>query len=339
VKKALISGITGQDGYYLAELLLEKGYEVYGMYRRSSLDILERIGKLSSKIKLVEGDLTDSSSIFRIIKDINPDEVYNLGAQSFVAASWTQPESTVDINANGVLRFLEAIRLLNPKIRFYQASTSELYGKVKEIPQNEKTPFNPRSPYGVSKLFGFEIVKNYRDSYGLFAVNGILFNHESKKRGLQFVTRKISHSVAKIHYGLQDCLELGNLNAKRDWGHAMDYVVAMWLMLQKEEPNDYVIATGECFSVRDFVKRAFKEIGKNIVWEREGVDEIGKCDGKIVVKINPKFYRPAEVDLLLRDSTKARKELGWFPKISFSELVHEMVQSDLEIVGEKYIEK
>ena len=332
--KALITGITGQDGSYLAKFLLEKGYEVYGMYRRTSIDVFERLKDMKGKIHLVEGDLTDLSSIIRIIKEIEPIEIYNLAAQSFVAASWTQPISTAKITGLGVLNILEAIRLVNPKIKMYQASTSELFGKVQEVPQSEKTPFYPRSPYGVSKLFAYWTVINHRESYGLYACNGILFNHESPKRGKQFVTRKISHSVAKIKLNLQETLELGNLDSKRDWGYAGDYVKAMWLMLQQEKPEDFVIATNEAHSVREFVDLAFKFVGMPIVWEGEGVNEVGKFEDKILVKVNPKFYRPAEVEFLLGDSSKAKEKLGWKNEVGFKELVEMMVKSDLDNLKE-----
>ena len=330
MKKALILGITGQDGSYLAELLLEKGYEVYGMYRRTSVDSFERINHIKDKINLVDGDMIDTISLIQILKDINPDEVYNLAAQSFVSASWTQPIATKEITGIGVLKILEAIRLVNPKIKFYQASSSEMFGKVQEVPQTEKTPFYPRSLYGVCKVFGYWTTVNYRESYNMFACNGILFNHESERRGKQFVTKKISHSVAKIKLGLQDYFEIGNLNAKRDWGYAKDFVEAMWLMMQQDKPGDYVIATNEIHSVREFIEEAFRVVDMQIEWEGEGLDEVGKCDDKIVVRINPKFYRPAEVDLLVGNYEKAEKELGWKPKIKFKELVKLMVESDIE---------
>jgi GDPmannose 4,6-dehydratase len=335
MKKALITGITGQDGSYLAEFLLEKGYEVYGMYRRTSMDSLGRIGHLKKHVKLVEGDLTDLGSMIKILANIQPDEVYNLAAQSFIPASWTQPISTAEISGMGVLRLLEAIRHVDTKIKFYQASTSELFGKVKEMPQTEETPFHPRSPYAVSKAFGYFITKNYRESYGLFACSGILFNHESPRRGKQFVTRKISHSVAKIKLGHQDYFEIGNVDAKRDWGYAGDYVEAMWLMLQKEKPEDYVISTGETKSVREFIEAAFDAVDMKINWEGEGLEEVGKHNGNVVVKVNPKFYRPAEVDVLLGDPTKAKNELGWEPKTRFNELVKIMVEADLEELSER----
>lgn len=332
MKKALITGITGQDGSYLTEFLLEKGYEVYGMHRRTSIDVFERIENIKNKITIVEGDLTDTSSLMKLISDIQPDEIYNLAAQSFVPASWTQPIATADITGVGVLRILEAIRQVNPKIKFYQASSSEMYGKVQETPQTEKTPFYPRSPYGVAKLYGHWITINYRESYNLFACSGILFNHESPRRGKQFVTRKITHSIAKIKLGLQDCLELGNIDAKRDWGYAKDYVKAMWLMLQQEKPDDYVISSGETHTVREFVELAFQQVGMKIRWEGKGINEVGKHNNKIVVKINPKFYRPAEVDILLGDCTKAKKKLKWSADVDFKNLVKIMIESDLKLI-------
>jgi len=334
-KVALITGITGQDGSYLAEFLLKKDYEVYGMYRRTSTDSLGRIGHLKKDIKLVEGDLTDLGSIIRILKEVGSCEVYNLASQSFVAASWTQPISTAEITAMGVLNLLEAIRHLDLDIKFYQASTSELFGKVQETPQTENTPFYPRSPYGVSKAFGHFITRNYRESYNMFACSGILFNHESPRRGKQFVTRKISHSVAKIKLGHQKFFEIGNIDSKRDWGFAGDYVEAMWLMLQNQEPKDYVISTGETHSIREFIEEAFKVIDMPISWEGQGLEEVGKCNGEIVVKINPKFYRPAEVDVLLGDPSKAKRELNWEPKTKFKELVKMMVESDLKHLSGK----
>lgn len=276
--------------------------------------------------------MTDATSIIRNLKEIKPDEVYNLAAQSFVPASWTQPVSTGDMNALGVARILESIRLLDPTMRFYQASSSEMFGKAQEVPQNEKTPFYPRSPYGVAKVYGYWITVNYRESYGLHASNGILFNHESPRRGKQFVTRKISHAVAKIKLGLLDYVELGNLNAKRDWGYTGDLVEAMWLMLQQDNPDDYVIATGKSRSVKEFAEEAFKVVGMDLKWEDEGLNEIGKVDGRIAIKVNKKFYRPAEVDFLVGDATKARKVLGWKPKVSFKELVKMMVESDLKLL-------
>ncbi|MCK5624629.1 GDP-mannose 4,6-dehydratase [Candidatus Pacearchaeota archaeon] len=335
MKKALITGITGQDGSYLAEFLLEKGYEVYGMYRRTSMDSLGRVGHLKKQIKLVEGDLTDIGSMINLLKEIRPDEVYNLAAQSFIPASWTQPISTAEISGMGVLRLLEAIRHVDNKIKFYQASTSELFGKVREMPQTEETSFYPRSPYAVSKVFGHFITKNYRESYNLFACSGILFNHESPRRGKQFVTRKISHSVAKIKLGYQDYFEMGNIDAKRDWGFAGDYVEAMWLMLQQEKPNDYVISTGETKSVREFIEEAFNVVNMPIQWEGEGLNEVGKYNGKVVIKVNPQFYRPAEVQILLGNPEKARRELGWECKTKFKELVRIMVEADLKELSER----
>ena len=329
-KKALITGITGQDGYYLAKFLLSKDYEVYGMYRRSSLEVEERIFELRDKIKLVEGDLIDSTSIIKILKEIKPDEVYNLAAQSFVPSSWTQPLATAQMTALGALNILESIKLVDKNIRYYQASSSEMFGKVVETPQTEKTPFYPRSPYGVAKVYAYWITKNYRESYGIYASNGILFNHESPKRGKQFVTRKISHSVAKIKLGMQEYFELGNLDAKRDWGSAEDFVEAMWMMLQQDKPDDFVVATNETHSVREFIEEAFRIVEMPIIWEGEGINEVGKFNGKIVVKINPKFYRPADVDLLLGDYSKAKEKLGWEPKTKFKELVKIMVESDLK---------
>jgi len=334
MKKALITGITGQDGAYLAKFLLSKGYQVFGMYRRTSIDVFSRLDDFKHQITLVEGDLTDQASLMRILSEVQPDEVYNLAAQSFVPASWSQPVSTADMTALGVLRLLEAVRLVNPKIRFYQASSSEMFGKVFESPQTEQTPFYPRSPYGVSKVFGFWMTVNYRESYNLFACNGILFNHESPLRGKQFVTRKISYSVAKIKLGLQDHLELGNLSAQRDWGFAGDYVRAMWSMLQQEKPADYVVATCETHSVREFVEAAFAAVGMPISWEGSGLDEVGKVDGRVVVKVNPKFYRPAEVDVLLGDCSRAKNVLGWEPQVKFSELVKIMVDSDLALLSQ-----
>ena len=335
MKKALITGLTGQDGSYLAKFLIKKGYEIYGLYRRTSLDVFDRLDLIQNKIKLVPGDLTDTSSLIRNLKEINPDEVYNLAAQSFVPDSWTQPISTGDITALGTTRILEAIKHVNPKIKFYQASSSEMFGKTQEFPQTEKTPFYPRSPYGIAKVYAHWMTINYRESFGMYASNGILFNHESPRRGKQFVTRKISHSVAKIKLEMQDYFELGNLNAKRDWGFAGDYVEAMWLILQQEKPDNYVIATGESHSVREFAEEAFKVVGINIEWEGSGLNEIGKYDGKVVVKVNKKFYRPAEVDRLVGDSTKAKEKLGWKPKTSFKDLVKLMVNSDLRFLSSK----
>ncbi|WJZ48332.1 GDP-mannose 4,6-dehydratase [Synechococcus phage DSL-LC02] len=328
VKVALITGITGQDGSYLAEFLLEKGYEVHGIVRRSSLINTDRIDHIYDKISLHYGDLTDSTNLVRVIQQVQPDEIYNLGAQSHVKVSFEMPEYTGQTDALGTLRILEAVRLLGmeKKTRIYQASTSEMFGKVQTIPQNEKTPFYPRSPYGVAKVYGYWIVKNYRESYGLHASSGILFNHESPRRGETFVTRKIVRGLSRISVGEQDVLTLGNLNAKRDWGHAKDFVEAMWLMLQQDEPDDYVIATGEQYSVRDFVEEAAPYFGMKIVWEGEGLDEIGydRYTGKKVISVNPKYFRPAEVETLLGDFSKARNQLGWAPKITFKQLVEDM---------------
>lgn len=336
MKTALITGITGQDGHYLSDLLINKGYEVYGMYRRSSLDVSERLESLNTKVKLVEGDLIDVPSLSRIINEIEPDEIYNLASQSFVPSSLTQPVATAEITGIGVLNLMEVVKGFKKKrIKVYQASTSELFGKVHESPQKETTPFYPRSIYAVSKLFAHWVVKNYRESFDMFACNGILFNHESPIRPKQFVTRKISHSVAKIKLGLQDYFEIGNLDAKRDWGYAGDYVEAMWLMLQQEKPDDYVIATEETHTVREFIEEAFKTLNMEIEWEGEGIREVGKCSGITVVKVNPKFYRPAEVDLLIGDCSKAKRELGWTPKTKFKELVWAMVRNDYKTLKQK----
>ena len=328
MKVALISGISGQDGSYLAELLLEKGYEVHGIIRRASQINTQRIDLIYDRIKLHYGDLTDSTNLVRIIQQVQPDEIYNLGAQSHVKVSFEIPEYTGQVDALGTLRILEAVRLLGmeSKTRIYQASTSEMFGKVQEIPQKETTPFYPRSPYGVAKLYGYWIVKNYRESYGLHASSGILFNHESPRRGETFVTRKITRGLSRISVGEQDILYLGNLNAKRDWGHARDFVEAMWLMLQQDEPDDYVIATGEQYSVREFVEEAAPYFGMKIEWMGEGLDEVGYDwnTKKAVIKVNPKYFRPAEVETLLGDASKAKKKLGWEPKISFKQLVEDM---------------
>ena len=329
-KKALCTGITGQAGFYLAKFLLSKGYEVYGMYRRTSLDIGERIDPIIKDIHLVEGDVIDPDSIIKVLQETKPDEVYHLAAQSFVPASWTQVFSTGQITALGTLNMLEGIRLVDKNIKFYNAASSEMFGKVQETPQKESTPFYPRSPYGVAKVYGYWITKNYRESYNMFVCNGILFNHESPKRPKQFVTRKITNSVAKIKLEKQEYFELGNLDARRDWGFAGDYVEAMWKMLQQDKPDDYVISTGETHSVREFVEESFKVVGMNIVWEGEGINEVGKVDENIVVKVNPKFYRPAEVDVLTGDCTKAKNILGWQSNTKFKELVKMMVESDLE---------
>jgi GDPmannose 4,6-dehydratase len=327
-KIALITGATGQDGSYLAELLLEKGYEVHGIIRRCSLINTHRIDHIYSQLKLHYGDLTDSTNLVRVIQQVQPDEIYNLGAQSHVKVSFEMPEYTGMVDGLGTLRILEAVRLLGmeEKTRIYQASTSEMYGKVQEIPQKETTPFYPRSPYGVAKVYGYWIVKNYRESYGLHASSGILFNHESPRRGETFVTRKITRGLSSISTGQQDILYLGNLNAKRDWGHAKDFVEAMWLMLQQDDPDDYVIATGDQYSVREFVEEAAPYFGMNIVWEGEGLDEVGidKNTKREVVRVSPKYFRPAEVETLLGDATKAKEKLGWEPKISFKQLVEDM---------------
>ena len=328
MKVALITGITGQDGSYLAELLLEKGYTVHGIIRRSSSINTVRIDHIYEKIKLHYGDLTDSTNLVRVIQQVKPDEIYNLGAQSHVKVSFEMPEYTGMVDGLGTLRILEAVRLLGLEhnTRIYQASTSEMFGKVLEIPQKETTPFYPRSPYGVSKVYGYWITKNYRESYGIHASSGILFNHESPRRGETFVTRKITQALSKISVGLQDVLYLGNLNAKRDWGHAKDFVEAMWLMLQQDVADDYVIATGEQYSVRDFVEEAAPYFGMKIAWEGEGLSEVGydTYSGNQVVQVHPRYFRPAEVDTLLGDATKAREKLGWEPKISFKQLVEDM---------------
>jgi GDPmannose 4,6-dehydratase len=340
MKKALITGITGQDGAYLAEFLLEKGYEVHGIKRRSSLLNTDRIDHLyqdphekKRRFILHYGDMTDSSSLVHIIQKVQPDEVYNLAAQSHVAVSFEEPEYTANSDALGTLRVLEAIRILGleKKTRFYQASTSELFGKVQETPQRETTPFYPRSPYAVAKLYAYWITVNYREAYGMYACNGILFNHESPVRGETFVTRKITRALARIKLGLQNCLYLGNLDAKRDWGHARDYVEMQWLMLQQESPDDFVIATGEQFSVRDFVNAAASELGMSLTWKAKGVDEKGyDAAGRCIVAVDPRYFRPTEVETLLGDASKAKTKLGWTPKISFKELVSEMVREDLK---------
>ena len=328
-KVALITGITGQDGSYLAELLLEKGYEVHGIVRRASLINTHRIDHIYEQIKLHYGDLTDAMSVTNLIKDIEPDEIYNLGAQSHVKVSFEIPEYTAQVDGLGTLRVLEAVRLLGMemKTRVYQASTSELYGEVQQTPQTETTPFYPRSPYGVAKLYGYWIVKNYRESYGIHCSSGILFNHESPRRGETFVTRKITRGLSRISVGEQECLYLGNLNAKRDWGHAKDYVEAMWLMLQQDEPDDYVIATGEQYSVKDFVDKAAPFFGFNIEWMGEGELEFGYDwnTKRKVIAVDKKYFRPAEVESLLGDASKAKQKLGWEPKISFDQLIEDMV--------------
>ena len=328
MKIALITGITGQDGSYLAELLLEKGYEVHGIVRRSSLINTHRIDHIYDSITLHYGDLTDATNLVRVVKQVQPDEIYNMGAQSHVKVSFEMPEYTADVDALGTLRILESVRLLGmeDRVRIYQASTSELYGLVQETPQKETTPFYPRSPYGVAKLYGYWITKNYREAYGMYACSGILFNHESPRRGETFVTRKVTKALSKISVGLQDCLYLGNLDAKRDWGHAKDFVEAMWLMLQQDEPDDYVIATGVQYSVKDFVEEAAPYFGMNIVWLNEGLDTVGydRNSKKIVIRVDPKYFRPAEVETLLGDASKAKEKLGWEPKISFKQLVEDM---------------
>ena len=329
MKIALITGITGQDGSYLAELLLEKGYEVHGIVRRASLINTHRIDHIYDRINLHYGDLTDSTNLVRVIQQVKPDEIYNLGAQSHVKVSFEMPEYTGQTDALGTLRVLEAVRLLGmeDKVRIYQASTSEMFGKVQEVPQTETTPFYPRSPYGCAKVYGYWIIKNYREAYGMHCSSGILFNHESPRRGETFVTRKITRGLSRISVGLQGCLYLGNLNAKRDWGHAKDFVEAMWLMLQQDEPDDYVIATGEQYSVRDFVDEAAPLFGMNIEWMGEGLEEVGYDwnTKRPVIRVDPKYFRPAEVETLLGDATKAKEKLGWEPKTSFKELVEDMV--------------
>lgn len=328
MKVALITGITGQDGSYLAELLLEKGYEVHGIVRRSSLINTHRIDHIYQRLHLHYGDLTDSTNIIKVIQKVKPDEIYNLGAQSHVKVSFELPEYTAQTDALGTLRVLEAVRILgmDHKVRIYQASTSELYGLVQEVPQRETTPFYPRSPYGVAKLYGFWIIKNYRESYGLHASSGILFNHESPRRGETFVTRKITIGLSRISSGQQDVLSLGNLDSRRDWGHAKDYARAMWLMLQQDEPDDYVIATGKQYSVREFVEEAAPYFGFDIEWVGSGIDEIGidRNTKRTIISVNKRYFRPAEVDSLLGNATKAKEVLGWEPKISFKQLVEEM---------------
>lgn len=333
MKRALITGVTGQDGSYLAELLLEKGYKVYGLMRRKSVVDYGNADHIKDKIEFIYADMTDLISLINAMQTSQADEVYNLAAQSFVATSWEQPLATAQIDALGVTNLLEAIRTVKPSARFYQASTSEMFGLVQEVPQKETTPFYPRSPYGVAKLYGHWITKNYRESYNLFACSGILFNHESERRGKEFVTRKITDGVARIKLGLQDHIELGNMDSKRDWGHSKDYVRAMWLMLQQDKPDDYVIATNETRTVREFVEKAFACAGIEIKWEGTGADEIGidQATGKVIVKVNPKFFRPAEVDLLIGDPQKAESVLGWKREIPFEELVERMVKNDLEL--------
>ena len=320
-KRALITGITGQDGSYLAEFLLEQGYEVFGMVRRSSMEKFDRIEHIKDKIHIRQADLLDQYSLIKLIEEVQPDEVYNLAAMSFVPTSWNQPVLTAEFTAIGVTRILEAVRAVNPKIRFYQASSSEMFGKVKEIPQTETTPFHPRSPYGVAKVYGHWITVNYRESYDIFAVSGILFNHESPRRGMEFVTRKVTHHAAMIKLGLKKELRMGNLDSKRDWGYAGDYVRAMWMMLQQDQPDDYVVASGETHSVRELVEIAFSYVG---------------LDYNDFVTIDPKFFRPAEVDLLIGNPEKARNKLGWVPEVSFEQLVKMMVDSDLDALKKEH---
>ncbi len=337
MKRALVTGITGQDGSYLAELLLEKGYKVYGLKRRTSHLDFNNAAHLVDKVELIYADMTDLSSLVRSVEIAQPDEVYNLAAQSFVQTSWEQPDLTAQTDAMGVLYMLEAIRLVKPDTRFYQASTSEMFGLVQEIPQKETTPFYPRSPYGVAKLYGHWITINYRESFNIFGCSGILFNHESERRGHEFVTRKITASAARIKVGLQDCVELGNMNAKRDWGHAKDYVRAMWLMLQQDKADDYVVATGETRTVREFATVAFKAVGMDVEWRGSDITEEGidKATGKTVVRVNPKFFRPAEVELLIGDPTKAETKMGWQREISFEELVTRMASHDMALLQGK----
>ena len=341
MKKALITGITGQDGSYLTELLMEKGYEVHGIIRRASTFNTHRIDHLyqdqfegNPQMILHHGDLTDSSNLNRIIEKVEPNEIYNLAAQSHVQVSFEVPEYTAEVDATGTLRLLDAIRETGVPARFYQASTSELYGKVQEVPQTETTPFYPRSPYAVAKQYGFWIVKNYRESYGLHASNGILFNHESPRRGETFVTRKITMAVARISRGLQKCLYMGNIDALRDWGYAPDYVEMMWMMLQQDTPDDYVVATNEMHTVREFIEKSFGHVGIEIEWEGEGVDEVGKnkATGDVVVRMDERYYRPCEVDQLLGDPAKAKRQLGWEPKVKFEELVQIMTDGDLRLL-------
>jgi len=334
-KKALITGLTGQDGSYLAELLLDKGYEVHGIARRLAIEDpshrLNRINHILDKVKLHSGTLENYSRFIELFEDLKPNECYHLAAQSFVHESFEDGFSTIDMNIKGVQHALSALHKKAPECKFYFAASSEMFGKVEEIPQTEKTPFHPRSPYGISKTTGFDLTRNYRESYNLFACSGILFNHESPRRGFEFVTRKITNGLAKIKLGLEDSLSLGNLDAKRDWGFAGDYVEAMWMMLQQEKPKDYVIATGETHTVRNFVENAAKELDINLTWKGEGINEKGyNKNGEKIIQINPEFYRPAEVQLLLGDASKAKKELGWEPKTSFDELVEMMVKSDFD---------
>jgi GDPmannose 4,6-dehydratase len=344
MKKALITGITGQDGSYLAEFLLNKGYEVHGIKRRTSLINTDRIDHLyqdpqkqNKKFILHHGDLTDATSLIRIIQEVQPDEIYNLAAQSHVSVSFEVPEYTANSDAIGALRILEAIRILKleKKTKYYQASTSELYGLAQETPQNEKTPFYPRSPYGVAKLYAYWITVNYREAYNIYACNGILFNHESPVRGETFVTRKITRALTRIKLGIQKNLYLGNLNALRDWGHAKDFVEAQWLILQQQQPEDFVIATGKNYSVRDFINEASKNLDIKIVWSGKGLEEVGSYNGKNIIKIDPRYFRPTEVETLLGDASKAKKKLNWSPKISFKQLVKEMVDEDLKLAKQE----
>ncbi len=334
MKNALITGVAGQDGSYLAELLLEKGYNVYGIMRRKAVVDYGNVEHIKEKIHFIYADMTDQVSLINAMKISQADEVYNLAAQSFVATSWEQPLATAQIDALGVTNMLEAIRIVKPSCRFYQASTSEMFGLVQEIPQCETTPFYPRSPYGVAKVYGHWITKNYRESYGMYACSGILFNHESERRGKEFVTRKITDAVARIKLGIQDCVELGNMDSKRDWGHSKDYVNAMWLMLQQDQADDYVIATNDTRTVREFVETAFSKVGIEVEWSGSGAEETGKekGTGKVIVKVNPAFFRPAEVDILIGNPEKAEKVLGWKREIPFQELVERMVNHDLELV-------
>ena len=341
MKKALITGITGQDGSYLAEFLLKKGYVVHGIKRRTSLINTDRIDHLyqdphvkNPKLILHHGDLTDATSLIRIIQEIKPDEIYNLAAQSHVAVSFEEPEYTANSDALGALRILEAIRILKleKKTKYYQASTSELFGAIRETPQNEKTPFYPRSPYGVAKLYAYWITVNYREAYGIYACNGILFNHESPVRGETFVTKKITRALTRIKLGLQKKLYIGNLNASRDWGHARDFVEAQWLMLQQKTPEDFVIATGKQYSVREFINVASKKLGMKINWRGKDLNEVGICNGKEIIKVDSRYFRPSEVETLLGDASKAKRKLKWSPKISFEQLVKEMIDHDLELV-------
>ena len=343
-KRALITGITGQDGSYLLELLIEKGYEVHGIIRRSSsfntgrIDHLYNNPKIQGKQMFLHyGDVTDTSNLNRLLEKIKPDEIYNLAAQSHVKVSFEIPEYTAEVDAMGTLRFLDAIRETGVRTRFYQASTSELYGKVQEIPQTERTPFYPRSPYGVAKLYGYWIIINYREAYGLYACNGILFNHESPRRGETFVTRKITLAAARIKLGLQNKLTIGNLNAKRDWGYAPEYCEGMWRMLQQEEPEDFVLATGETHSVKEFIETVFTELDIDLVWKGEKENEVGvsKKDGRVLVEVDPRYYRPTEVESLIGDASKAKEKLGWVPKVTFKELAHIMAVADFEKVKKR----